>query len=398
LPIITSGQPTSEARRGDEIISNSNILVIAITIAGNSYRNHFGFAFHNQYPDTGHQKTEYQWLMNISRGDLTVKADGNLNGRKDEIGQLGAALHVMVEKLRNILTDIMNGAENISSASSGMSSSSQQLSQGANEQASSAEEVSSSMEQMVSNIQQNTENAQQTEKIAVNVSEGIKKVSESAKESLISVRDIASKINIINDIAFQTNILALNAAVEAARAGEHGRGFAVVASEVRKLAERSKLAADEIIALAVKSVNVTESAGKLMGELIPDIEKTAKLVQEITAASLEQNSGAEQINNAIQQLNNVIQQNAAISEEMATSSEELSGQAESLKNTVTYFRLGRERTTPKPSKAGIVQKKRADVSRQNEGRMLIRVNGPENKGVDLRMFDEVISDNDYEKY
>ncbi len=275
----------------------------------------------------------------IADGDLRVNIDKELVGQKDEIGQLARALQQMVEKLRYIIGDIMSGAGNISSASTQMSASSQQMSQGATEQASSAEEVSSSMEEMVSNIQQNTDNAQQTEKIAQNVSAGIQKVGASAGESLESIRNIADKINIINDIAFQTNILALNAAVEAARAGEHGRGFAVVASEVRKLAERSKIAADEIVALATKSVGVTEESGKLMNDLIPEIEKTSRLVQEISAASLEQNSGADQINNAIQQLNQVIQQNAAVSEEMATSSEELSGQSDQLRETVSYFKM-----------------------------------------------------------
>jgi methyl-accepting chemotaxis protein len=220
-----------------------------------------------------------------------------------------------------------------------MSSASQQLSQGANEQASGAEEVSSSMEQMAANIQQNTDNAQEADKISQRVSDGVQKVGSAAQESLISIRNISDKIGIINDIAFQTNILALNAAVEAARAGEHGKGFAVVAAEVRKLAERSKIAADEIVSLSAKSVNVTESASKLMGNLIPEIEKTAKLVQEIAAASMEQSTGADQVNSAIQQLNQVTQQNAAASEEMATSSEELSSQAEQLKDIISFFRL-----------------------------------------------------------
>jgi methyl-accepting chemotaxis protein len=331
----------------------------------------------------------------ISQGDLTVNIDRSITLQQDEIGQLGRALQLMVEKLRGIIGDIVSGADNISSASTEMSSSSQQMSQGATEQASSAEEVSSSMEEMVSNIQQNTDNAQQTEKIALNVSSGIRKVSESAGDSLDSIRNIATKINIINDIAFQTNILALNAAVEAARAGEHGRGFAVVAAEVRKLAERSKIAADEIVALATKSVNVTEESGKLMGDLIPDIEKTARLVQEITAASLEQNSGADQINNAIQQLNQVIQQNAAVSEEMATTSEELSGQAYQLKETVSYFRLD---TGSKYRKSTLVQGEKrfhspVAGSLQRTGKLA--ANGK--KGIDLKMF-ETANDNDFEKY
>ncbi|MGF1586267.1 MAG: methyl-accepting chemotaxis protein [Bacteroidales bacterium] len=332
----------------------------------------------------------------IAEGDLTIDVDKDILEQKDEIGQLGRAMQLMVEKLRSIIGDIVSGAENIGSASTEMSSSSQQMSQGATEQASSAEEVSSSMEEMVSNIQQNTDNAQQTEKIAFNVSSGIQKVGASANESLISIRNIAEKINIINDIAFQTNILALNAAVEAARAGEHGRGFAVVAAEVRKLAERSKIAADEIVALASKSVNVTEESGKLMTELMPDIEKTAKLVQEITAASLEQNSGADQINNAIQQLNQVIQQNAAVSEEMATSSEELSGQAEQLKDTVSYFRLDLDRSYKKSSFKVEQKKKTSHVQHSTNQAKTHQV--AIKKGVDLKMFSESANDSEYEKY
>lgn len=278
----------------------------------------------------------------------------------------------MVEKLREIVTSITTGADSIAIASNEMSSTSQEMSQGASEQASSAEEVSSSMEEMASNIQQNTENAQQTEKIALSAVEGIREGYKSTEISVSSMKNIAEKIKIINDIAFQTNILALNAAVEAARAGEHGKGFAVVAAEVRKLAERSKVAADEIDELSQSGVSISEKAGKQLGEIVPEIEKTAKLVQEITAASLEQTSGAEQVNNAIQQLNQVTQQNAAASEEMATSAEELSSQADQLKDYVSYFKIGEEafksslkknsikKATPKP-----VANKSTEISKNN---------------------------------
>jgi methyl-accepting chemotaxis protein len=240
------------------------------------------------------------------------------------------------------VTQVQGSTENIADASNQMSSNSQQVSQGASEQASAAEEISSSMEEMASNIQQNTDNAQQTERIAAKAAEDILIGSQNVNTTVVSMKKIAEKVSIIGDIAFQTNILALNAAVEAARAGEHGKGFAVVAAEVRKLAERSHIAAGEIDELTRSSVEIADKSGKLLESIVPDIQRTAKLVQEITAASIEQNSGANQINNAINQLNKVTQQNAAASEEMATSSEELSSQADNLKDLMSFFKLSNQ--------------------------------------------------------
>ncbi len=278
----------------------------------------------------------------IAEGDLTT----NINvTQKDEIGQLAIALNEMVTKLQIVFAEILSSADNIASASQQMSSTSQSLSQGASSQASTAQEVSSSMEEMTANIDQNADNSEQTQQISMGASDGMNSAKTRTDEAVIANKRISEKINIISDIAFQTNILALNAAVEAARAGEHGKGFAVVATEVRKLAERSKMAAEEIVNLVKESYHTTEKAGLNLEEILPEIDKTTKLIQEIAAASVEQKSGAKQVNLSMQQLNNVAQQSAAASEELASGSEELAAQAHQLKDLISFFNIGNGQTT-----------------------------------------------------
>ncbi len=270
----------------------------------------------------------------ISQGNLSVKL---ASGGK-EVGVF-AAMKNMVGKLKDVVADVKTASDNVASGSQQLSAGSEQMSQGTTEQAASAEEASSSVEEMNATIKQNTDNAQQTEKIALKSAADATDSGKAVSETVMAMKDIATKITIIEEIARQTNLLALNAAIEAARAGEHGKGFAVVAAEVRKLAERSQVAAGEISHLSSSSVQVAEKAGQMLAKLVPDIQKTSELVQEITAASKEQTSGADQINGAIQQLNQVIQQNAGAAEEMASTAEELSSQAQQLQATISFFRV-----------------------------------------------------------
>ena len=330
----------------------------------------------------------------IAGGDLTV----DLKKRSDN-DELIQSFTDMVNSVAKVVSDFQLAANNISSSSEQMSSTAQEMSQGATEQASSAEEVSSAMEQMAANIQQNMENAQQTQKIALNAADGIAKVAEAAQTTLTNIQEIADKVSIIGEIARQTNILALNAAVEAARAGEHGKGFAVVAAEVRKLAERSQVSAVEIDTLTKTSVRATEDAGKLMASIVPEISKTARLVQEIAAASVEQNSGADQVNSAIQQLNQMTQHNAAASEEVATSSEELSGQADQLLERVRFFKLENDSIAKKqvvvkrPAEQNINFAHHIPKSRQFQQPALTK-----KAGFTLNMDKHNSTDSDYEKF
>ena len=321
----------------------------------------------------------------VSQGNLMVE----LKKRSDN-DELMESLAVMVDKLKEVVTEVQSAADNVASGGQEMSSTAQQMSQGATEQAASAEEVSSSMEEMAASIRQNTDNAMQTEKIAIKSAADAKEGGKAVTETVSAMKEIATKISIIEEIARQTNLLALNAAIEAARAGEHGKGFAVVAAEVRKLAERSQKAAGEIAGLSTRSVAVAEQAGEMLNKMLPDIQRTAELVQEIAASSKEQDTGAEQINKAIQQLDQVIQQNASASEEMASTTEELSSQAEQLKSTIAFFTLGagQQRALAAPRYAAqkqIVSKRIAiEHSTPNKSGKMSR-NGKKNGGVNIEL-------------
>ncbi len=280
---------------------------------------------------------------------------------------IGVVLSLFITKsITRVLLEIKIAADNVAVASQQMSASSEETSQGATEQAASAEEASSSMEQMAANIRQNSDNAQQTDKIAGKASNDAREGGKAVEQAVVAMKEIAGKISIIEEIARQTNLLALNAAIEAARAGEHGKGFAVVAAEVRKLAERSQAAAAEISDLSTSSTEVAEQAGEMLNRLVPDIQKTAELVQEINAASAEQNGGAEQVNKAIQQLDQVIQQNAGTAEEMSSTAEELSAQAEQLQGAVaTLIDTNGQNTTSTKKRAEIKKFKRQSLTKIN---------------------------------
>ena len=334
----------------------------------------------------------------ISNGDLTVELQAE---KADEIGQIVNSVNILVNNLSDVVTNVKMASDNVAAGSQELSSSTEEMSEGATEQAASAEEASSSMEQMSANIKQNAENAQQTEKIAMQAADDTEKGGKAVEETVSAMRQIAEKISIIEEIARQTNMLALNAAIEAARAGEHGKGFAVVADAVRKLAERSQAAAGEISNLSTTSVEIAENAGSMLNKIVPDIRKTAELVQEINAASTEQNSGAEQINEALLQLDQVIQQNASASEQMSATAEELAAQAEQLKDTITFFTI----------KDGNSRQSQPQLLKQNYTEMAVSrfsnnkpvLSAKKTKGINLKMDDAYPSkkdslDSDFEEY
>ncbi|MGA2887489.1 MAG: methyl-accepting chemotaxis protein [Terracidiphilus sp.] len=329
----------------------------------------------------------------ISNGNLTV--DIRERSQQDKLMQ---ALSAMVAGLTRTVSDIRSIAGEVAAASQSISTASIQVSKGASAQAAAAEEASSSMEEMVSNIKQNADNAQTTDKIANKSAKDAQESGKSVLEAVAAMKEIANKISIIEEIARQTNLLALNAAIEAARAGEHGKGFAVVAAEVRKLAERSQKAAGEINQLSGTTLRVSEKSGEMLDKLVPDIQRTAELVQEITAASKEQDTGAEQINKALQQLEKVIQQNASASEEMASTTEELTGQSDQLVSALSFFHTGDEGSAGRKG-VGAKASRQAPAAPARAGGHSASSGAKTTGGVSLRLKDKHDDlDGEFERY
>jgi methyl-accepting chemotaxis protein len=284
-------------------------------------------------------KENFAVIESVANGNLNVHIKEQTLNRTDEFGLLSKILQQMIDRLKSTISQIAISANEVNVSAGQLRESSENISTGSNHQASSLEEISSSMEEMVSNITQNTDNANHARKMAEALSSKIVLVNEASSRSIGSIKEITNKITVINDIAFQTNLLALNAAVEAARAGEYGKGFSVVAAEVKKLAERSRIAADEIQIISQNSVKVSTQASALLSDIIPDIENTTNIVQDIAAASIEQQSGSEQINSSIQQLNELTQQYASTSIALSEKSETLDQMSSDLKEQISNFQL-----------------------------------------------------------
>lgn len=337
-----------------------------------------------------------EFARSVASGNLMAEIDVE---QQDEAGMLASELRSMIEKLQEIVTDINRASRQVSTGSQELAASSEEMSQGAAQQAAAAEEASASMEEMSANIRQSADNAEQTRMIAVKSAEDARQSGEAVEKTVKAMKEITKKISFIEEIARQTDLLALNAAIEAARAGEHGKGFTVVASEVRKLSERSQVAANEISSLSGSSVEIAEEAGKKLAKLVPDIQKTSELIQEISASSSEQSSGAEQVNKAIQQLDQVIQQNSSVSEEMASTSEELATQAEYLQDTIGFFKLNDDKQIKNISVDNEAKIDKKDLALQkNVSETDKMITGDVDTGCHIKLNGESDPDSEFERY
>lgn len=368
---------TAANQRGNEIYANARLSIIAALLVALLVG--IALALFISRIISNPLKRAVDVASQLAEGNLAVKIEG---GSKDETGQVLTAMQAMVGKLSQIIGEVRNAADGLASASEEVSATAQSISQTTSQQAASVEETSASIEQMSASINQNTENAKITDGMASKAAKEAGDGGDSVQQTVQAMKKIAQRISIIDDIAYQTNLLALNAAIEAARAGEHGKGFAVVAAEVRKLAERSQVAALEIGELSTSSVEMAERAGRLLGEMLPSINKTSDLVQEITAASEEQAAGVSQINSAMNQLNQVTQQNASSSEELASTAEEMSTQAEQLQQAMSFFTLevgdrASNVALGKPSPANSVSRAVARAPRAVQQKNFLKSAGPD---------------------
>ena len=286
--------------------------------------------------------TEMTRSLRASAVEVDKITGGALDAHVDvrtDTDQLGIAIQVMAMRLREVMATAHENADAVMRSSSITEETSASINEGVRAQAGAAQQASAAVEEISANIRQSAENSSETEKIAVEAAQEAEESGAAVGRAVGAMRTIAEKINIIQEIARQTDLLALNAAVEAARAGEHGKGFAVVAAEVRKLAERSQEAASDISQLSVDTVNVSGEAGKMLESLVPKIQRTADLVQEISVATREQSIGADQINAAIRSLDQATQQNASAAQRATDTSAELSENVNLLQQALNYFRI-----------------------------------------------------------